>query len=374
MNKNKLFNKKNINFDDSLVNITVFGSGYGESIILYLPGLGWGVIDSCTAKVKKKVVNPALEFLKILEVKKLAFIILTHPHLDHYKGLSEIIEFYLGSIDRICYYAGEGLREYGLYLSRKSLVNEPGLKSLSYIFSTIKKAQRQGANVVKISERTQIIRKRDYQGHVIEMVALSPSEESVKAYCKLLYDYIPKDNFSTIKNVTDKDHNLVSTAIWCQIDGENFIFGSDLEFGRSDNSGWRGVLKNIDSPDLSTSFVKIPHHGSSNAYDDSVWSAFSNSVKPISVATPYSKTHAPLPDPKILDKIKKFSKDVYVTSKATTENPKKIYGDIPFENSYGIKAWSYIKQPQQIGYVNTSFSTNGKANHKITLKKPAFKY
>ncbi|MHB8109992.1 MAG: hypothetical protein ACYDHW_08165, partial [Syntrophorhabdaceae bacterium] len=112
--------------DKRVISATVFGPGYGESIVIFVPGLGWGVIDSCECKVSGTLINPALELLKNENVGSLAFIILTHPHKDHYSGLAQIIDHYIGRIDRICYYSGDGLREYKIYLAMKSYLNEGG--------------------------------------------------------------------------------------------------------------------------------------------------------------------------------------------------------------------------------------------------------
>ena len=374
MIKSDLFKKKELSFNDSIVNIITFGPGYGESIVVFLPGLGWGVIDSCTVKIKKKTYNPALEYLKSLGVKRLSFVILTHPHLDHYKGLEKIVQHYMGSIDRICYYAGEGLREYRTYLARKNIISEPGLKSLAFILRQFKEAKERGSNIVKISERTEIIRKNTYKGHEIEMLALSPSEDSVRTYCELLHEYIPKNDSSPITNLSDKDHNLVSSAIWCKIDDKIFIFGSDLENGFSKHSGWEGVLNNIDSPELSPCFVKIPHHGSPGAYHDAIWKKFSMKSKPISVVTPYNKSSSPRPDRETLDNISKHSESVFVTSSVKFENPKKLYKEIPIEASYGINSWSYLKYPQQIGYIKALYSPADNSTGEIILKKPAHQF
>lgn len=265
------------------------------------------------------------------------------------------------------------MREYATYLARKCIVKEPGLRTLSSILDLFKIAKTKGSKIIKISERTTIIRRGSYNGHLIEVVALSPSEESEKKYIERLFDYIPKSGLSPISDLKDDDHNLVSSAIWCQIDDQKFIFGSDLENGFSDQSGWNGVLNDIDAPDLSVNFVKIPHHGSPNAFQKETWESFSKSAKPISIVTPYSKGHPPLPDPKILEKISAFSKSVYVTSKSTLEKPQKIYKNIPFEQSYGIENWSYIKFPQQVGYVSTSMKPDGINTCKVVLEKPAYK-
>jgi len=121
MKKGKIGFSKLSELKKDAVNVVVFGPGFGESIVLYVPNLGWGVIDSCTYKKKNVTINPALEFLKSLHVSSLAFVVLTHPHRDHFQGLGLIIDHFLGQIQRICYYSGEGIREYRLFLAKKHL-------------------------------------------------------------------------------------------------------------------------------------------------------------------------------------------------------------------------------------------------------------
>jgi len=84
------------NLGDKLF-LFIAGPGYGEGIVVHLPGGHWGVIDCCKEKVKRKGskkeedINPVLMFLKKNNVRKLDFVILTHPHFDHTKGLADII-------------------------------------------------------------------------------------------------------------------------------------------------------------------------------------------------------------------------------------------------------------------------------------------
>ncbi|MBC8444377.1 hypothetical protein H8D83_02205 [Candidatus Woesearchaeota archaeon] len=374
MTNSNLFDQKHLYFNDSLINIIFFGPGYGESILLYLPGLGWGIIDSCSVKIKKEKINPALEYLKSQKVKNLAFLILTHPHLDHYKGLEDILYYFMGAIDRICYYSGAGLEEYARYLIRKKIINEPGLLGLKNILDLFQKAKESGSNLMRLAERTQIIRKKHYGNHMIEMISLSPSENSEREYCERLYNCIPIDKPASIKDLKKSDQNLISSAIWCEIDDKRFVFGSDLENHSSRHSGWNGVLNNKDVPNLSALFVKIPHHGSPNAYNDNIWRVFSKDQKPLSVVTPYSKTTALRPDPNTIKNISKFSKDIYVTSRITFEKPQKIYKELDSTFVHGIESWKYIKLPNQLGFIKTTIQTNPDPDIEIFVKKPAYKY
>src|SRR3990167_7972796 len=78
--------------------ITCFGNGFGESIVLHIPDVGWGIVDSCiSTKDNNDYVLP-LEYLVNVfdcgDYPPLSFLILTHPHKDHYMGMDKLITEY----------------------------------------------------------------------------------------------------------------------------------------------------------------------------------------------------------------------------------------------------------------------------------------
>ncbi len=73
--------------DPRRLSVHVLGAAKGESIVLQLPNGRWGVVD-CYARS----LNPTLMFLRESGVEKLEFLCLTHPHDDHYRGMSQILE------------------------------------------------------------------------------------------------------------------------------------------------------------------------------------------------------------------------------------------------------------------------------------------
>ena len=93
------------------VEITIFGPGFGESIVTHIPKVGWGIVDCCEFRKFPTKIVPPLEYLIYQKAERLAFLILTHPHEDHFNGMEKIISYYAGKIDRICRYAGDSVRE-----------------------------------------------------------------------------------------------------------------------------------------------------------------------------------------------------------------------------------------------------------------------
>ena len=77
----------------------VLNVGHGSSVVVEFDsesGKAFGVIDSnCDHGAQPK----ALRVLQGLGADRLAFVCLTHPHADHFRGLSEVLRSYTGRID-----------------------------------------------------------------------------------------------------------------------------------------------------------------------------------------------------------------------------------------------------------------------------------
>jgi beta-lactamase superfamily II metal-dependent hydrolase len=73
--------------------LVVFGMGLGESILVRVEeadGAKWAVIDSARRVHNKVAINPALDTLVACDAHP-DLVVLTHPHLDHTKGMADIV-------------------------------------------------------------------------------------------------------------------------------------------------------------------------------------------------------------------------------------------------------------------------------------------
>lgn len=77
-----------------MINITFKNVDQGDSILLE-----WqneedetiiGIID---CNLKKDKSNPILNYIIKNRIQKIEFMLLSHPHFDHYSGLVELLEF-----------------------------------------------------------------------------------------------------------------------------------------------------------------------------------------------------------------------------------------------------------------------------------------
>ena len=70
-----------------MLKVRIFGVGDGDCILLELPTGRLALIDSCVPA--KQTSSPALAFVK---GKDLAFCCLTHPHADHVRGMTAVLQ------------------------------------------------------------------------------------------------------------------------------------------------------------------------------------------------------------------------------------------------------------------------------------------
>ena len=74
------------------VEITIFGPGYGECIVVHVGSGRWIVIDSCKHGTKTPPV--ALKYFDRIGVNpavQVELVLVTHWHDDHIRGLNELL-------------------------------------------------------------------------------------------------------------------------------------------------------------------------------------------------------------------------------------------------------------------------------------------
>jgi glyoxylase-like metal-dependent hydrolase (beta-lactamase superfamily II) len=87
-------------FPEGLSTVAVFGPGQGEAIFVALPDGRVGVLDGCAENA-----DPVAALIEKLDQergdrRRFAFVGLTHPHDDHYRGLGRLLETYRDRIDQ----------------------------------------------------------------------------------------------------------------------------------------------------------------------------------------------------------------------------------------------------------------------------------
>ncbi|GMU86956.1 MAG: hypothetical protein AMXMBFR48_21970 [Ignavibacteriales bacterium] len=82
--------KKGNSPEDDEFELSVFGNGNGESVVLHLGDKKWAIIDSFQTFEKQSV---PLEYIRQCSGNnyEIEFVLATHWHNDHVKGISDIL-------------------------------------------------------------------------------------------------------------------------------------------------------------------------------------------------------------------------------------------------------------------------------------------
>lgn len=235
-----------------MITVTFKDVGQGDSIIIEWSGKV-GIID-CKKKGKS---NPVFEHIKTKGYNEIEFIVLSHPHTDHYSGLAEILDFCLRNsivIKKFCYTIEDIGIEYYPYFE-PTITNS---KALVEVFELAEELYKKGMDFIPLTY--------DYKIDLLDnayLKCLSPSREEKAAYLKIL-DFEPETN----RMKRSKAANLLSTFFKLKVDDKFALFTSDVEKMTFD----RMINRHADKfQNLTNVFSQVPHHGSLNNHEPLFW-------------------------------------------------------------------------------------------------------
>ena len=261
----------------SLMHIFFLNVGQGDSIILKSENNSktvWSIID-CN-KVGDN--NPVLNFVKDNKIEEIQYVILSHPHTDHFSGLLELIDYChqnkiiinyfvhtcspFARYIKIAFYSLEAEDKFWKLISRISELHESGyLKDcgVSEPFSTLP------------------------LGNGAELGTLAPGRDEHKKLAKP--KKLPEEvegNYSTA--------NWLSTLfkITFSSSGNYSLLTSDCN-----KDSFNRVRKNVHNSEV-LQLVQIPHHGSGHSFSKSFFKdrrKAANTVAVISSGNKYGHPH-----------------------------------------------------------------------------------
>lgn len=296
------------------IEISIFGPGYGECILIHVGNGDWVTVDSCIDPHSKAPAS--LEYLRGIGFNPaicVKSIIATHWHDDHIRGLAQVFHE-CESADFCC---SDALKDseflplittYGEGSPRLS----SGVQEFHKILMTKKaRAEESGTSASPkwaIADRPLWKKKADLQ---CEICALSPSDTSVLMSKQQIAQLIPASGVPK-RRVVPISPNHFAVVLWIQIESTSILLGSDLQETGDPQTGWTVILNSNSRPSGKASVFKVPHHGSENADSPRIWSEMLK--EPIAVITPFSKAGKKLPTEKDTKRICDQAKEVYQTS------------------------------------------------------------
>lgn len=215
--------------DDEL-ELTLLGPGYGESVILHIGGGVWIVVDSCGCADAPA----ALDYLRGLgvdPVQAVEFIVATHWHDDHIRGMARLVEvcerarFCCASV--FCHeeflaavHALEG-RHVGAFGS--------GLRELHRAFSRLRETGT--------TPTLAVANRRVFANDSCQVWSLSPADVAFLNFLREVGRLLP-DVGRAETRIPSLSPNEVAVVLWIAVGDLAVLLGADLE-----QRGWLAVLQ-----------------------------------------------------------------------------------------------------------------------------------
>mgnify|MGYP001039830099 CR=1 FL=1 len=312
------------------VEVSVFGPGYGESIVIHVGNNDWIIVDSCINPSSGK---PApLEYLERIGVDpatSVSLIVATHWHDDHIRGLSRVFLACQRS-DFSCSVALKERQFLALVQAcgTRHMMSSSGVDEFYEILSAMEKRTSEGS-ISGVNPKWAIAERRLWQGaqgpasaqSTNQVYALSPSDAAVRRSLEEIARLFPVKH-SPKKRLLPQSPNHFAVVIWADIRGTILLLGADLEETTDTDMGWTGILRSRIRPMGRASYFKVPHHGSSSANHPDVWTQMLD-PRPLCVLTPFWRGSRRLPQRNDVRRIMGQTDEAYITADLKTKRLKR---------------------------------------------------
>jgi hypothetical protein len=330
--------------DSQLLTVHVIGAGRGESVVLRLPNGHWGVVDCCARSWNEPETNATLKLLRESSVENLEFLCLTHPHDDHYRGMSQILwEF------PVKYFWHFGAQSAAHFKQIINYFREEAVKTgyrdaidasneYTRIWAMVHVRRKTGATRLKASRPgTPLYPVPADPGASFQIVGLAPSDNQTYDYHQAFATCFD-DQGRFVHSLPRSHHNRISVGIRIKFGTTRIILGGDVE-----KPGWLDVIQEMRDEDLTAHLVKVSHHGSENGYCDGLWSRFSARGKPQALVTSYASQN--LPRGRALEHIGEYAQPILLTCGTAWKPSEWPKGVEPGEFKSRLALYHKMKQP-----------------------------
>lgn len=360
--------------DNDSLEVHVLGAGKGESIVIKLPNGVWGVVDCYASSASDPLSNPTISFLKSKGVEQLEFLCLTHPHDDHFFGMTTLLDqFKPKEFWRACCLSPEHVKILAKYYQIAGIAEgndqfTSSSKELVRIYAQVRaKAKMQEIKVKRAQSLMTLYPDPAAMTGEFQIDCIGPSGSEIERYEGAVWTCINEKD-EIVESLPRSLHNKVSLVLKLVYGETCVLLGGDLE-----KSGWQEVIKEYGAGKLAACAVKVSHHGSPNGYCDGLWRYFAANGKPVAIIAP-SRSHR-LPTPEALKQIREFAEAVYVTcqfdgcdlAEAVSHPTTPIESRLAMRNEFATtpKATSTI----QVGLCSMKFDKNGHVD--VEVRYPA---
>jgi beta-lactamase superfamily II metal-dependent hydrolase len=354
--------------DDEL-EVSVFGPGFGESVLIHVGEKIWIAIDSCKDSITNRSAPLVyLEKLGFDPSKDIRVVVASHWHDDHVKGLGEL--FNAASSAILCCSPVLTSKE---LLALAEIYSKPGDK-ISKGAEELKKC------ITYAKERTQKFGKQNLFNATpdrpiwqltapklnAKLTSLSPSDQMNHKSIEFMVGYIKLLNQGITEPRLNASYpNDVAVALLLEVNERQILLGSDLEENGDPLVGWSAVMSGHVAPSSKSCTYKVAHHGSKSGHHAPVWNKILQ-PEPLAIMTPFRYGRHKIPteadrlrilaitsnayisaDPNRITKPHKKTPKVHAILKQTVKNLRVTNGSV------GHVRWrALINDPKDVGTID----------------------
>jgi beta-lactamase superfamily II metal-dependent hydrolase len=294
------------------VEVSVFGPGFGECIVVHIGANEWIVADSCVNTESKPV---ALEYLKRIGVDIATDVVIvaaTHWHDDHIRGLGELFEACKHS-RFACSTALNNQEWAALVEIYRGSVLGSGLVEMGRIMAELKRRSNRGAIIAPafcLTGRVLLERNDDITAKI---TCLAPSDAAVATMqTRIREELMPKAKARRLC-VPALGQNDSSVVISIRVGETSVLLGADLEEKRREGIGWQVILDGHPVNGDRFDGLKVPHHGSKTGYHPDIWSKLML-PEAWAAVTPFNRLSDPLPTASDCERILNSTESAFITA------------------------------------------------------------
>jgi len=289
--------------DSAEVEISLFGPGFGECVVIHTGQNEWIIVDSCLSDDGKPA---ALEYLSKLGVncaRDVSHVVVSHGDNDHIGGAAELFAACASATLVLSTALTE--REVLAWVAAYSEVDPSSLS-------------RATTELASIIEQSAPRRKRfavqdlpiNVAGHY-KLHALSPNHERIKGFLATMATKHPTAG-TPRQRVGELTPNAASVVLLLETPVCNAILGADLE--EAPSGAWTHLITDsVAYRDAQPSILlKIPHHGSPNADCEALWARL---AKPsIAITTTFNRGATKRPSQEDVNRILSRTQNAFCCS------------------------------------------------------------
>lgn len=292
------------------VELHFFGCGHGDTILIRSPSNKWGLID-CHLPKQCDTHRRFFEYVESLGIRRLEFVLLTHPDQDHFLGMVDVIKYFTTGGRELKYFCICGA--HGRRLKHKFL-DRPEENEYSHLMDLIRQLDKQDGIVKRrgLHANANPITFSD-NGITVVLHPIAPDygdfidlqEDSARAIgAKLGGAKLEANAYSVVLALVAKS----GSETW------HFLLTGDADRDplRKSIKVWQNMPDCCDSNGFDG--LKVPHHGSVHSHLSELCSLQRDKINGGGCAIVTSGTRRHLPAVKVLEEYINNKWHLYATT------------------------------------------------------------